>query len=84
VNGQTSPGIPVRTWRDLWAFVIVIALIVASFTVLQVQSTQHAADIQELKQNAVRKDVLDPQLSEMQQRLVRIENKLDAQNAATH
>lgn len=78
-NEPISPGIPVRTWRDLWAYTLVIVLIVGAFTALQVQVMVHAADIQDLKQTSVRKDVLDPQLTDIQNRLGRIEGKIDNQ-----
>jgi hypothetical protein len=78
VNGaQTNGEIPVRTWRDLWAFVVVIAMIVGSFTVLQVQSSQHSAEIQELKEDSLRKDSFDQFTSDVDRRLDRIERKID-------
>jgi hypothetical protein len=78
VNDQANPGLPVRTWRDLWGVIVVIALIVGTFTVNQFETRSNSADIQELKQVSERKDVLDPQIDRMQKQLDRIEGKLDA------
>lgn len=80
---RANGGLPVRTWRDLWGVVVVIALIVGTFTVTQFQTRSNTSDIQELKQESVRKDVLDPQLVTMQKQLDRIEGKLDAAGAAS-
>jgi len=83
MNGEdTKPDIPVRTWGDLWKFAAIIALLIGSYTAVQLQVAWHTTEIQELKEQTVRKDVLDPQIVEMQQRLVRIETKLDTQAAA--
>jgi hypothetical protein len=77
-------GIPVRTWRDLWAFVLVIAMIVGSFTVLQVQSMQHTVEIQEIKAEAIRRDTFDARMDAVEKRLDRIESKIDAESEARH
>jgi TPP-dependent 2-oxoacid decarboxylase len=78
VNGEdTKPEIPVRTWGDLWKLILVIALIVGDFAINHFETQANTAQIQEIQQGYVRKDVLDPQLVSMQKQLDRIEDKLD-------
>jgi len=70
---------PVRTWRDLYALIVVVALIVASFVASQVQTSNNAAATQELKQQAIRRDEFNARMDAVDQRLARIERKIDAE-----
>ena len=68
---------PVQSWRDLILILTLIGGVILSYATLKAQSDQNSAEIQELKNTVVSKEVYTQEMVDIDRRLTYIQGEIE-------